>query len=139
MGKYWDQVKIRSCFEIKYSCLFSSPRKPPAIGNLSDVFCDHIFQCTPVLSFKRTLSPVKKPYIDSCIPGGRHIGPDGEGGDVPDKEVSERAGRLEDHAGGRQPQPQDQRHHPRASHGSHQVKAKIGHKLGHGYKKYKKL
>ena len=58
-------MKIRSCFEIKYSCLSSSPRKPPAIGNLSDVlrqlFCDHIFQCTSVLSFKRALykSPVR--------------------------------------------------------------------------------
>ena len=76
-------------------------------------------------------------YIDSCVPGGGHIGPDREGGDVPDKEVSERAGRLEDHAGGRQPQPQDQRHHPRASHGSHQVEANIGHKIqcSPGYKK----
>ena len=62
-------------------------------------------------------------YIDS-IPGGSHIGPDREGGDLSDKEVSKRAGRLEDHAGGRQPQPQDQRHHPRASDGSHQVKGR---------------
>ena len=61
-------------------------------------------------------------YIDSFIPGGGHIGPDREGGDVPDKEVPERAGRLEDHAGGRQPQLEDQRHHPGASDVSHQVK-----------------
>ena len=61
-------------------------------------------------------------YVDSCIPGGSHIGPDREGGDLPDKEVSERARRLEDHARGRQPQPQDQRHHPRTSDGSHKVR-----------------
>ena len=67
-------------------------------------------------------------YVDSCIPGGSHIGPDREGGDLPDKEVSERARRLEDHARGRQPQPQDQRHHPRASDGSNQVEAKLSTK-----------
>ena len=64
--------------------------------------------------------------IDCDIAGGGDIGPDREGGDFSDKEVAERPRRLEDHARGRQPQPQDQRHYPRASHGSNQVEEKIG-------------
>ena len=54
--------------------------------------------------------------------GSSSVGPDREGGVVPDKEVDERPRWLEDHAGGRQPQLEDQRHHPGASDVSHQVK-----------------
>ena len=82
--------------------------------------------------------------IDCDIAGGGDIGPDREGGDFSDKEVAERPRRLEDHARGRQPQPQDQRHHPRASDGSNQVEAKLSTRYfiwtwGCFSAKYKKL
>ena len=53
--------------------------------------------------------------------GSSSVGPDRQGGVLPDKEVDERPRWLEDHAGGRQPQLEDQRHHPWASDVSHQV------------------
>ena len=62
--------------------------------------------------------------------GSSNVGPNREGGVVPDKEVDERPRWLEDHAGGRQPQLEDQRHHPGASDVSHQVNFS-GHKLHH--------
>ena len=62
--------------------------------------------------------------------GSSSVGPDRQGGVVPDKEVDERPRWLEDNAGGRQPQLEDQRHHPGASDVSHQVNFS-GHKLHH--------
>ena len=126
------------------------PRVPKSPEQLSGVWClqgifSDIFMIISLSAStcSHDMGEMRK-CIDSCFLGGSHIGPEREGGDLPDKEVDERAGRLEDHAGGRQPQPQDQRHHPRASDGSNQVEAKLSTRYfiwtwGCFSAKYKKL